>query len=336
MSDQNQDFYRNIAEQKENEGKQQSQSEQDLGYVDPQHQQKGMEEKAKEIDQRVEYTVGTQPVNMDDLPSKGYFYPKETQIGIKAATTEEIRHFSSMDETDSVDFMNKLNMILNKCVEMWVNGSKVSYKNLLEVDRFYLVFAVRDFTFKDKPNKLTIKGDDGSGSTFDIELTSAIFPTLEIPEKLKPFYSEQERCFVFKSKHEEVGEFRIYVPQVGSGQSLVDYMREKQRNNESYDASALKYVPYIAKHYKEISTNDKIEMKMGEVKGWSYKKEQYILDAVQHLEESYMDLGYIITDEEGRPPHHKNFSGEEVRTPISFPRGFKALFIEEDALSEFE
>jgi hypothetical protein len=45
------------------------------------------------------------PISM--LPSKGIFYPSDWYVTIRSATVGEIRHFSTVDEFDDIDVIDK-------------------------------------------------------------------------------------------------------------------------------------------------------------------------------------------------------------------------------------
>jgi hypothetical protein len=91
------------------------------------------------------------------LPSQGLFYPEDTVIVIKAALAAEIRHWSTIDESDDLSKTDAMNFVLDRCLRIQFNGQDVSSDNILEVARFYLVFAIRDFTFVQGQNKMFIE-----------------------------------------------------------------------------------------------------------------------------------------------------------------------------------
>ena len=85
--------------------------------------------------------IGWKNVPLENLPSKGMFYEDNTQIAIRAASVSEIRHWSTIDENDLLGTDDMLNFIMDKCCRIKVPGKPGSSKDLLEIDRFYLIFA---------------------------------------------------------------------------------------------------------------------------------------------------------------------------------------------------
>ncbi len=44
--------------------------------------------------------LGWQKLKIEDLPTRGLFYPEGTEIAVRAASAGEIRHWSTLDETN--------------------------------------------------------------------------------------------------------------------------------------------------------------------------------------------------------------------------------------------
>ena len=69
--------------------------------------------------------IGNKIINLEELPSAGMFYEPGTEISIRACRVEEIRHFSTIDETDIIDVDDKLNYIIERCCRIRVPGNRV-------------------------------------------------------------------------------------------------------------------------------------------------------------------------------------------------------------------
>ena len=104
--------------------------------------------------------IGYLKIPVDSLPTQGLLYPKGTEIIIRAARGAEIKHWSTMNDQDleqlsAVDDI--LNYIIEKCVSVKMpDVIGASWKDLKDVDRFYLLMAVREFTFLDVDNELMV------------------------------------------------------------------------------------------------------------------------------------------------------------------------------------
>ena len=137
--------YKAIVEANENESSVKSEEPTDLGKVDMSRFQPA---EAKEAD----FHLGYHNIKVDTLPSGGMFYVKDAEISIRSAKVAEIRHFSTMDETNILDVDDKLNAILESCLRITSKKKRLSFKDILEEDRFYLILAIRDLTFPEPEN----------------------------------------------------------------------------------------------------------------------------------------------------------------------------------------
>ena len=100
--------------------------------------------------------IGWIRVKLETLPSQGIFYPEGTEITIRAAGAGEIRHWSTIDEEDLLSLDDALNRIADKCCKIRFPRTIGSFKDLKEIDRFFIVFAIREYTFKKGENQLNV------------------------------------------------------------------------------------------------------------------------------------------------------------------------------------
>jgi len=128
--------------------------------------------------------LGWKQMPLENLPSQGLFYEANTQIAIRAATVAEIRHWSTIDENDLLGVDDMLNFIIEKCCRIKVPGKPGSYKDLKEIDRFYLIFAIRDYTFKNGENKMMVNVSGTDGVDEKIEVTKDVIDYFKADDRL--------------------------------------------------------------------------------------------------------------------------------------------------------
>lgn len=188
------------------------------------------------------------PLNTGDLPSKGLFYPINTKITIRAATVGEIRHFSTIDETDVFSVTDMSNYIVEKCAKISMPGKfDASYKDLKEVDRLYIILAIRELTFKEGENKIFIKNTD-------VELTKDILKLRSLPDILATRYDGEERCFKFQFANSQTIH-KLYIPSVGTSSFLLDYVKRKVQSGKQFNQDFMKYAPFLLGDHRTL--NDK-------------------------------------------------------------------------------
>ena len=272
---------------------------------------------------------GWKNLPMSVLPSKGLFYPEGTKIAIRAAEVKEIRHFSSIDEEDLIDLNERLNFILSKCSTMnFPNEGVVSYKDLKQEDRFFLIMAIRDLTFVQGENRIIVTPETSCGKkeacpiSNGIELRTGILSDYEIDPKVMKYYSPVSRNFVFPVR--KIGkEIRMTVPSIGVMDAISSFVVESERKGTQVDESFVKIAPFIFEEWRRLDSKQ-IAQRMAEADEWS--KEEFSL---------YFELSETIKigtqlDVNVTCPT----CGAEVTAPITFPGGFKSLFVISDIFGE--
>lgn len=261
--------------------------------------------------------LGYMRIELNTLPTGGLFYPDGTIIRIRAARGAEIKHWSTMNDQD-LDQLSQvddiLNYIIEKCVNVEMPGMISSWKDLKDIDRFYLLLAVREFTFLDGDNELMVPISENKS----IPVTKEMIDFIKIPEEIMKFYSPEEKCFVF---HMPSRELRMYIPSLGASQWLKNYAQNKVNAREGFDSDFLLFAPMLINDFRLLSQRTYEQMveetTMWSVKEWSLIS--YVRDTLAAA--SQPKLTYIDDD------------GKEVTIPLTFRGGLKALFTLQDPLS---
>jgi len=315
MSDQQQDevnlndAYKNIVENQENS---EANEPVNLGSVN-------MERYNTQKAQDADVHLGYHAIDEKGLPSGGRFYPEDAKISVRAAKVGEIRNFSIVDETNLVDMEEKLNYIVKNCVRITSGKKKLSYKDILEEDRFYILLSIRDLTFPEPENKLMTQARDKDGLEFDVEISAKYFQLSTIPADIEKYYSHESRSFLIETK--SFGTIEMAPPTIGIMETVTDYIKTKQINGGQWDQAFLQVLPYIQQDWRGFNERSIFQ---GEIdfQGWSERK--YML--VYRLAEK-MRVGIkpemLVQHEDG-----------EVLVPINFRDGLKSLFIISDITGE--
>lgn len=263
--------------------------------------------------------LGYLKIDVASLPTQGMFYPEGTEIRIRAARGEEIKHWSTMNDQDlnqlsQVDDI--LNYIIERCVSVKLPGIMGgNWKDLKDVDRFYLLLAVREFTFLDGDNELMVPISEGK----DIPVTKEMIDFIQIPDDIMKHYSPEERCFVFKLKTGRT--IRMHIPSLGVTQWLKNYAQAKQQAREGFDTDFILYAPMLISDFRRLSQRAYEEM-VAEAQGWNVQE----WSLVSHVRDS-------LSAASEAKIKYTNENGQEVTIPLTFRGGLKALFTISDPLS---
>ena len=266
--------------------------------------------------------IGWKNIPIGNLPSKGQFYPAGTQLTIRAATVQEIRHFSTIEEEDLIDIDDKLNFIMEKCVRVKFSNGITTFKDLLEVDRFAIIFAVRELTFKDGENKLQMTINcNQCGNSDVIEISKYNFDFFTLDEKLQRFYNSENRSLTLTTKSGDVIE--LFIPTLGVTNWIKNFVRNKRQKNEYFDTAFLKISPFLFSDWKRLSEQSYDAMNQKSFT-WDVKKMSIVVGVIDLLQKSI----------DPNIKHSCNSCGAEVSSPISFQGGIKGLFLYSDIFDE--
>ena len=279
-----------------------------------------MDDFGPEIARPSDEVLGWHVLDLEDLPSRGKFYPADTVIKIRSAKAAEIRHFSTMDESNYIDMEEKLNSIVESCSQFNTGEKRMSYKDILEEDRIILLLSIRDLSFPEPENKLMLKGKtEKTKKAVDIELSVKNLIPSVIDEQVEKYYSTKERTYVIKTK--SAGTLRMKPPTIGIMQEITAYLKDRQEKDQDFDKAFIQVLPYMQSDWRSLNLQKIFTMEM-EYKGWNEKKFMVVYRLAER-----MKIG-VQTELE------TTFDGEMAKAPLDFPGGIKSLFIISDLAGE--
>lgn len=266
--------------------------------------------------------IGWKNLPIVNLPSKGDFYTPGTQITIRAASVQEIRHFSTIEEEDAIDIDDKLNFILDKCCRIKCNSGILTFKDIAEIDRFSIVYAIREWTFKDGENKLQMTVNcNQCGNSDLIEIGKNNFNLFKLDERLQRFYSPENKSLMLTTKDGETIE--LFIPTLGVTNWIKNLVRTKRQRNEYFDTAFLKISPFLFGDWRILS--DKVYNTVNDnTFQWSVKKMSIVVGIIDLIQDSINpNIAHTCTK-----------CGAEVAASINFQGGIKGLFLYSNIFDE--
>jgi len=256
--------------------------------------------------------IGWIPLSIADLPTRGLFYPVDTTIAIRSAAGKEIRHWSTLQEEDLSSLDDMLNYVVERCTTIKSTdeqGLRLSWKDIKEVDRFYILLAIHELTFPNGENKLQVKLSD----TKKINVVKDMVSYITLDPKLMKYYDEDERCFILRLKTNRV--LSLDLPSVGVTQWLKNYIIRKQRDQEYLDEDYLSYAPFIIRQWKGL-TEDLYNKYVEDSHKWDILTISLLVQVKQLFSDTINPV-IKFTDE----------GGAEQTAPLNFQGGIKSLFL---------
>ena len=260
--------------------------------------------------------VGWQKIPIKDLPTQGLFYPEGTEVLIRSATAQEVRHWSTLQEDDYAALDDMLNYMLERCVTFKTPEIHSSWKDIKEVDRFYILLAIREYTFVKGENQLQVK----TGENSKLNVTKEMIDYITLNPKIMKYYDEVKRCFVLKFKTGK--EIEVSIPSVGVTNFLKNYINRKQQAQEMFDVDFISFAPFVIKDWRGLNDNSYEQMVL-ESNNWGISE----VSVLTHLKDLFIEtVNPIIkfTDE----------GGAERVAPLNFLGGIKSVFLISDPFGE--
>lgn len=269
--------------------------------------------------EKADVILGWHELPVHTLPSKGKFYPTDLSIKIRAAKVAEIRHFSTMDETNLLDIDDKLNAIVDSCTQVSSKTTRVGYKDLLEEDRFILILSIRDLTFPEPEATLKVEHQTKDGKKHEVEIRRDYFQYFSIPAEIEKYYDAKTRSFMIQTRN--FGEFMMRPPTVGLMQEVTKYIKERREQGLNIDQSLIQVAPYLGGDWRFFNQKRLFELEI-EMNGWDPKKYMLVYRLAEQMKV-------------GLQPEMKVMLGDtEEIIPINFRGGIKTLFIVQDLSGE--
>jgi hypothetical protein len=266
--------------------------------------------------------IGWQTIPIKDLPSMGLFYPSDVKIYIRAATGGEIRHWSSLNEDpNDPNYLSNLDDMLNYIIERCVSiksesKTNVSWKDIKEIDRFYLLLAIREFTFIKGENKLSVKVSENK----KIDVRKEMIDYITFDDRLMKYYSDEERCFLLKFKNG--ASLKIEIPSVGVTSWLKNYIQRKQQSQQAFDQDFLSFAPFVIRDWRGLNdmSYEKIIL---DTMSWGIDE----ISVLNHVKQIFQDtINPVIK--------YKDESGAELATPLNFQGGIKSILLISDPFGQ--
>ena len=263
--------------------------------------------------------IGWHELKIEDFPTRGMFYPPGSAVNIRSATSGEIRHWSTLNDDDLSSIDDMLNYVLERCAKIkFVDDKIASWRDIKEIDRFYILLAIRELTFIKGENKLQVKISE----TKKIDVTKEMIDYVSFGEKLMKYYDNEKRCFALKFKSGKI--IHVDIPSVGVTNWLKNYVTRKQRLQESFDQDYITYAPFMIRDWRGLNDSS-YEKYIHESNNWSIGE----ISALTHIKELFSETidPVVKYTEEG---------GAERVIPLNFQGGIKSLFLISDPFRELD
>ena len=259
-------------------------------------------------------------IPLDCLPSLGRFYPDNTRISIRAARVNEIREFSAIDENDIKDVTDKLTYMVSQCVKVYYGNVPGSYRDLLSADRIVLILKIREITFLDGMSSIKLPVPANACETIGckpqdtIVFNSTKLNFLTPSNELEKYYDSVNKCYNIRTK--SFGVITLYPPTIGVTSIVTNWIVEQAKEEKKIDATLTEILQYLVGDWRKLNSKSIFNI-LGELSTWSTEKFTLVYRLIEKIN---VGIEFELKD-------RCETCGGEITVPISFPDGYKSLFV---------
>lgn len=177
-------------------------------------------------------------VNRDIMLYKGMFYPADWKIKARAALGAEIANFSTIDGEDPLSVNDGINEVLKACVRIETStGAAISFRNLCEFDRLWMLLFVRDLTMQSTEQKLNYEVRcPHCQEPNTIELSFDNLKEKPLSEMALKYFDADQCAFIVPTR--SFGILKFQPSTIYRGEAFKDFMIENRRQNRKDPAAA--------------------------------------------------------------------------------------------------
>ena len=259
-------------------------------------------------------------IPLDCLPSLGRFYPDNTQISIRAARVDEIREFSAIDENDIKDVTDKLTYMVSQCVKVYYGNVPGSYRDLLAADRIVLILKIREITFLDGMSSIKLPVPANACETAGCKpQDNIIFNSTKLnfttpaPE-IEKYYDSVNKCYNVRTK--SFGVITLFPPTIGVTSIVTNWIVEQAKEEKKIEAALTEILQYLVGNWRKLNSKSIFNI-LGELSTWSTEKFTLVYRLIEKIN---IGIEFELKD-------RCETCGGEITVPITFPDGYKSLFV---------
>ena len=259
-------------------------------------------------------------IPLDCLPSLGRFYPDDTRISIRAARVDEIREFSAIDENDIKDVTDKLTYMVSQCVKVYYGNVPGSYRDLLSADRIVLILKIREITFLDGMSSIKLPVPANACETTGCKTQdSVIFNSSKLnfttpATELEKYYDDINKCYNIRTK--SFGVITLYPPTIGTTTIISNWAVEQAKEEKKIDIALTEMMQHLVGNWRKLNSNSIFNF-LGELSSWPTEKFTLVYRLIEKLT---IGIEFELKD-------RCETCGGEITVPITFPDGYKSLFV---------
>ena len=269
----------------------------------------------------------------EELGERSQFYPSDWKFFIRPATVDDIKNWSSVDETRFDQVNNVFNEIIKSCVKITSSTGNVSWGKICSWDRFWLLLKIREYTFTTGESKIAYDDECPNCDQpleFELSSNSLVF---EMPDQdiINQYWDPVNRVWCIDPTEYDVNGpvIKFYTPTLEKDAAIKAWLIARLQENRNFkiDQTFLRFVAWMTPKISKDATIAARQIRELNLKYKSWNEEMF----------SFMDdvIRNIIVTPSNKLVINCPICGEEVTSNIRFPNSIKELFSYESKFRKF-
>jgi hypothetical protein len=210
--------------------------------------------------------------------------------------------------------------MVSQCAKVYFGNVPGSYRDLLSADRIVLILKIRELTFLDGMSSIKLPVPASACETVGCKpQDSVIFNSTKLnfttpsPE-IEKYYDSVKKCYNIKTK--SFGVITLYPPSIGVTSVVSNWIVEQAREEKKIDATLTEILQYLVGDWRKLNSKSIFNI-LGELSTWPTEKFTLVFRLIEKV-----NIGIEFELKE-----RCETCGGEITVPITFPDGYKSLFI---------
>jgi hypothetical protein len=210
--------------------------------------------------------------------------------------------------------------MVSQCVKVYYGNIPGSYRDLLAADRIVLIMKIREITFLDGMSSIKLPVPANACETVGCKpQESVIFNSTKLnftttsPE-LEKYYDSVNKCYNVKTK--SFGVITLCPPTIGVTSIITNWIVDQTREGKKFDAVLAEIMQYLVGNWRGLNEKTIFNI-LGELSTWSTEKFTLVYRLIEMIN---IGIEFELKDK-------CETCGGEITVPITFPSGYKSLFV---------
>ncbi len=276
-------------------------------------------------DSMLPITKGKIQLDREELGERSQFYPSDWEFWIKPASVQNIKSWSSIDDTKLDNIQKALNEILKSCLTIKCSNGNIPWSRINSWDRLWFLMKIREYTFNKGENSIEFDEDCSYCDNklhYVLSADALVFDAPDMTEIGRHWNADTMTWTINPKEYDVQGSptVTLYNPNLEKEEIILNYFIAKAQQGKDIDESFVKFLPWML---PRVSRDARVVERLiveaeGKYKSWNMDMFNFMNEVLENIVIKPSENLIAICSK----------CGEEVESNIRFPdgQGLKSIF----------